>query len=113
MRSGKISLNALTDISGIILKNLLVNQGVSPEDADTIVDSILDWKDADDLHRLHGAESDYYLSLPNPYKAGDVPFETLEVLALVKGVTPEILYGTEKKRGIIHFLTLSQYFEQD
>ena len=67
--SGKISLNGLTDSSGIILKNLLINQGTSSEHADIIVDSILDWKDADDLHRLSGAESDYYLSLPKPYKA--------------------------------------------
>jgi general secretion pathway protein K len=104
--SGKISLNSLTETSGIIVKNLLINQGVSPEKADIIVDSILDWKDADDLHRLNGAESDYYLSLPSPYKAGDAPFETLEMLILVKGITPEILYGTDKKKGIIRFLTL-------
>jgi general secretion pathway protein K len=110
--SGKISLNSLTDTSGIILKNLLINQGVSPENADIIVDSIQDWKDADDLHRLHGAESDYYLSLPNPYKAGNAPFETLEMLILVKGVTPEILYGTDKKKGIIHFLTLYSTMSQ-
>ena len=104
--SGKISLNRLTDTSGIVLKNLLINQGVSPENADLIVDSILDWKDADDLHRLHGAESDYYMSFPNPYRAGNTDFETLETLILVKGVTPEILFGTDKKKGIIHFLTL-------
>ena len=110
--SGKISLNSLTDSSGIIVKNLLINQGVSSENADIIVDSILDWKDADDLHRLHGAESDYYLSLPNPYKAGNVPFETLETLILVKGVTPEILYGTDTKKGIIHFLTLYSTMSQ-
>jgi general secretion pathway protein K len=110
--SGKISLNSLTDTSGIILKNLLINQGVLPENADIIIDSIQDWKDADDLHRLHGAESEYYLSLPNPYKARNAPFETLEMLVLVRGVTPEILYGTDKKKGIIHFLTLYSTMSQ-
>jgi general secretion pathway protein K len=104
--SGKISLNGLTDSSGIILKNLLTRQGVSPEDADIIVDSVLDWKDADDLHRLHGAESDYYRSLSKSYKTRDADFETLEELILVRGMTPEILYGTEKTKGIIHFLTV-------
>ncbi len=54
--SGKISLNGLTDASGIVLKRLLINQGIARENADIIVDSILDWKDADDLHRLSGAE---------------------------------------------------------
>jgi general secretion pathway protein K len=104
--SGKISLNALTDSSGIILKNLLINQGTSSEHADIIVDSILDWKDADDLHRLNGAETDYYLSLAKPYKARNADFETLEELILVRGITPEILYGTGSTKGIIPFLTI-------
>jgi general secretion pathway protein K len=104
--SGKISLNGLTDSSGIIVKNLLIQQSVSPEDADIIVDSILDWKDADDLHRLHGAESDYYRSLSKPYASRNADFETLEELILVRGMTPEILYGTGKTKGVIHFLTV-------
>ena len=106
--SGKIDINTLTDSSGIILKNLLMNSGVQEEDADTIVDSILDWKDktGGDLHRLHGAGDDYYMSLPTPYKPRHDNFETLEELLLVKGVTPEILYGDGKKKGIIDFLTV-------
>jgi general secretion pathway protein K len=104
--SGKISLNGLTDSSGIVLKRLLINQGISSENADIIVDSILDWKDADDLHRLSGAESDYYLSLAKPYKARNADFETLEELALVKGITPDILYGTGSTKGILPFLTV-------
>jgi general secretion pathway protein K len=105
--SGKIDLNTLNENSGILLKNLLVNSGVKDEDADTIVDSILDWKDADDLRRLNGAESDYYQSLPTPYKAKDANFDTLEELLLVKGVTSEILYGNNERRGIIDFLTVN------
>lgn len=103
--SGKISINGLTDASGIILKNLLINQGTSSEDADIIVDSILDWKDADDLHRLSGVESEYYLSLPKPYRAANRDFEALEELILVKGITPEILYGAGSSKGILPFLT--------
>jgi general secretion pathway protein K len=104
--SGKININTLTDSSGIILDNLLVDSGIEKETADTIVDSILDWKDADDLTRLHGAESDYYMSLPNPYKAKNANFDNLEELLLVKGVTSEILYGNEEKPGLINFITL-------
>jgi general secretion pathway protein K len=103
--SGKVSLNGLTDSSGIILKNLLIGQGTSSENADIIVDSILDWKDADDLHRLSGAESDYYRTLPRPYKARNADFETPEELILIRGMTPEILHGTDQMKGIIHFLT--------
>lgn len=105
--SGKIDINTLNDTSGIILKALLTQMGVEDENADTIVDSILDWKDADDLVRLHGAESDYYMSLPNPYKAKNVNFDTLEELLLVKGVTYEIFFGSEGKRGLVDFITIN------
>jgi general secretion pathway protein K len=104
--SGKLDINTLTDNSAIILKNLLINFGVTPEDADTIMDSVMDWRDTDDFHRLHGAESDYYMSLPNPYKAKNANFDTVEELLMVKGMTPEILYGTEGKKGAIDFLTV-------
>ena len=101
--TAKVDINT---VSEVVLKNLFLNLGVQAEEVDTIVDSIMDWKDPDDLHRLHGAESDYYMSLPNPYKAKDANFETLEELLLVKGMTPEILYGTNEKKGAIDFLTL-------
>jgi len=105
--SGKLDINTLNDSSAIILKNLLISSGVKSEDADIIADSVLDWKDADDLRRLNGAESDYYMSLPNPYKAKNADFDTVEELLLVKGMTPEILFGTEGKKGIVSFLTVN------
>jgi general secretion pathway protein K len=101
--SGKVDINAASDV---VLKNLFMNTGISEEEADTIVDSIMDWKDPDDLHRLHGAESDYYQSLQNPYKAKNARFDSLEELLLVKGVTPDILYGNGERKGIIEFLTV-------
>ena len=105
--SGKIDINAMTDGgSDIILRNLLKNLGVQEEETNTIVDSILDWKDADDAHHLSGAEDEYYMSLPNPYKAKNANFDTLEELLLVKGMTSEILYGSEEKKGIINLLTI-------
>ncbi len=104
--SGKIDINQLNDTTGIVLNNLLVNMGIEKNHADTIVDSILDWKDADDLHRLNGAESDYYMSLPNPYKAKDANFDNLDELLLVKGVTRDILYGGAEKPGLIQYLTV-------
>jgi len=105
--SGKIDINTLTDASGIILKTLLIQMGVEDEQGDTIVDSILDWKDADDLVRLHGAESDYYQSLPNPYKAKNANFDTLEELLLVKGMTYEIFFGGGGKKGLVNFITIN------
>ncbi|MGB5157432.1 general secretion pathway protein GspK [Desulfobacterium sp. N47] len=105
--SGKININFLSDGNRIILNNLLVNYGLSVNEADSIIDSILDWKDADELHRLNGAESDYYMSLPDSYKSKNSDFSTLEELLLVKGITPEILFGDGKnKTGIINLLTI-------
>ncbi|MEW6714611.1 MAG: hypothetical protein AB1306_05930 [Nitrospirota bacterium] len=101
--SGKVDINRASEV---ILRGLFRGLGLEDEDADIAVDSILDWKDADDLHRLHGAESDYYMSLPNPYKAKNAGFETLEELIMIRGITPEILYGEVGKRGVIDLLTL-------
>ena len=105
--SGKIDMNTLNETSGIILKNLLIYIGVQDDIADTIVDSILDWKDADDLLRLHGAESDYYRSLPNPYKAKNANLDTLEELLLVKGMSYEIFFGSEGKKGLVDCITIN------
>ncbi len=105
--SGKIDINMLNDSSGIIMKNLLVNMGVKEETANTIVDSLLDWKDKNvGTHRLSGAGDDYYQSLPNPYKVKHGDFDTVEELMLIKGVTPEILYGSSEGKGIINFITV-------
>ena len=104
--AGKININLLSDSTGIILNNLLVQLGVDKAQADTIVDSLLDWKDADDLSRLHGAESDYYKSLPRPYRAKNASFDSAEELLFVKGMTADILFGNEKKPGLIQFITV-------
>lgn len=101
--SGKVDINTAPEL---ILKTLLINLGTNSDDADIIVDSVMDWKDQDNLHRLHGAEDDYYMSLPNPYKTKNADFDTLEELLLVRGVTTEILYGTKERKGIIDFLTV-------
>jgi len=67
-----------------------------------IIDSILDWRDADDLLRLNGAEDDYYRNLPHPYRVKNGKFDTIQELLLVRGVTKEIFYGSassEEKLG--------------
>ncbi len=87
----KIAVNAATDA---VLRRLFSNSGVTDEQlVSTIVDSIQDWRDPDNLHRLNGAEDGYYRSLPTPYRAKNANFETIDELLLVKGMTPAILYG--------------------
>jgi type II secretory pathway component PulK len=77
-----------------VLVRLIRQTGVDQRAAEAIADGILDWRDPDNLHRLQGAEADYYRGLPTPYRARNADFETLEELLLVKGVTPEIFAGT-------------------
>lgn len=88
--SGKVNLNQAGESA---LKMVLGTFDLKERARDTIVDSILDWRDADDLHRVNGAEDDYYQSLPEPYDCKDADFDTVEELLLVRGVTPELFYG--------------------
>ena len=66
-----------------------------PGMTDEIADAILDWIDADDTPRPSGAESDFYGSLSPPYAARNGPPVTIEELLLVRGVTPELLFGLD------------------
>ena len=65
----------------------------------TVVDSIEDWRDPDDVAQLHGAESDTYLQMPRPYVAKNGPIDDLSELLLVQGVTPELLGGARVSRA--------------
>jgi general secretion pathway protein K len=81
-----------------------------------LVDSIMDWRDPDDLHRINGAESDYYQSLPVPYSAKNGPFDTVEDLLWLRGVTTAMFYGSGEdaaapERGAI--VGLKQLFTVD
>ncbi|MFQ5850846.1 MAG: general secretion pathway protein GspK [Candidatus Binatia bacterium] len=96
---GKINLNRADERS---LRRIFTNLGIEEPKRKVLVDSILDWRDEDDLHRLNGAEDDTYLSLSPPYTAKNGPFDTVEDLLWVRGVTPGLFYGFEEEgiRGV-------------
>lgn len=88
--NGKANLNFLAgDPEGMIrlLQSLFADGEV---DIAEVVDAIGDWVDSDDLVRPSGAESRYYNTLPNPYNAKNGPFDTVDELRKVKGITEEI-----------------------
>lgn len=71
-----------------------------PGMTEDVADAILDWLDADEEPRPLGAEfDDYYLHLPNPYKPANGPIESIEQLLLVRGVTPQLLFGYDENRN--------------
>ncbi len=66
-----------------------------PAMTDDVASAIVDWRDEDNTPSNGGAENDYYLGLqPQPYYCKNAPFETVEELLMVRGMTRELLYGT-------------------
>jgi general secretion pathway protein K len=92
--SGKININLVSEPQ---LSALIKASGIQDPDAGIITDSILDWRDTDSLHRLNGAEDDYYQTLNPPYKAKNGRFDSVEELLLVRGVTRDYFYGKPER----------------
>ena len=85
--SGKIDINTASDA---LLRGLFLAQGMKEEEAATVTDAILDWRDADSLKRLRGAEEADYLAAGYSYKPANAAFQSTEELRLVMGMTPEL-----------------------
>ena len=96
--SSKLNLNVLpfwdeqVDVRTEVLAAL-------PGMSDDIADAILDWLDADDESRDFGAESNYYRSQSPPYESKNGPLDSLDELLLIRGVTPELLFGLDTNRN--------------
>ena len=57
--------------------------------------AIKDFVDFDDVTSPDGAEQDYYNGLPQPYTIRNGPLPSLDALLLVRGFTPELIYGED------------------
>ncbi|MEN9572993.1 MAG: hypothetical protein RL514_848 [Verrucomicrobiota bacterium] len=79
----------------LVLGQALKACGVDVTEAGQIADSIQDWIDRDDRARLSGAESEFYLSQTPPYQAKNGPLDDLSELMLIRGVVPDMFYGTD------------------
>ncbi len=88
------------------IDRLLTTLGVDRQARDIINDSLQDWKDPNDLHRVNGAESDYYLKLPIPYRARNANLQDVAELLQIRGVTPEIYFGPSGEPGLAEFVTV-------
>ena len=93
--SGKININRVNEET---LRRIFLNLSIAPDRADILVDSIMDWRDPDDLHRPNGAENDYYQSLTPPYTAKNGSLDTIEDLLWIRGMTPDLFYGYPEER---------------
>jgi general secretion pathway protein K len=89
-RERKFNINAAPEP---VLQQALHLVGLDAGAFPAIVDSIIDWRDPDNLHRLSGAETDYYRTMNPPYAAKNGPIDDIQELLMIRGITPEIFWG--------------------
>lgn len=78
-----------------ILQKALQVVGVTDQGlASTIQDSIMDWCNPNSTAGFSGAKDDYYTHLNPPYFCKGGPIDDLSELLLIKGVSPEIYWGS-------------------
>src|SRR4051812_38050406 len=87
----KFNINAADDV---ILRQALTLVGVDAATIATISDGIQDWRDPDDDPHMAGTESDTYENAMPPYFAKNGPIDDLTELMLIRGVTPEMYWGS-------------------
>lgn len=98
----RLNINMLNEYA---LGRLFKYVGVPEEEIAGLVDSLYDWRDADGLHRLSGAEDEYYGSLETSYAAKNALLDAPEELLLIKGFKPEYLYGGEGSSALYPMIT--------
>ncbi|MFO7910822.1 MAG: type II secretion system protein GspK [Desulfotignum sp.] len=70
------------------------DKSLDDRDPDMIINSVKDWIDDKDdgaISGLSGAESDYYQGLEPPYACANGPFNHLEELLSVRGISKDLL----------------------
>ncbi len=89
---GKINLNKAKKK---LLENMIKYFDDEDDRAVKIADAILDWRDTNDLVRLHGAETAQYQDENLKYVPRNKPFQSIEELQLVLGVDQELYKNLE------------------
>jgi general secretion pathway protein K len=90
--SGKVDLNTADEK---LLQNLIRNTPLEPEEQAKLVGAMIDWRDADDLTHLNGAEQKDYEKAGLQYQPTNKPFQSLEELQLVMGMDENIYQQLE------------------
>lgn len=72
------------------LRRLFSAMGLGRRGARALAEAVLDWRDPDSFRRSGGVESDSYVGLGPPSRPKNAPFERVEELTRVPGMTPEV-----------------------
>ncbi len=90
---------AIRDASGLLdlnnadpaqLEAVFDAAGAEEADSQRLADAILDWRDKDQLRRLHGAEDNDYRHAGLDWGSRDGPFASVDELRYVLGMTHEL-----------------------
>jgi hypothetical protein len=84
---GKIDINQASEI---LLRELFVAVGVEPKRSADLADAIVDFRDEDSGKRPRGAEERDYVAAGLPYGPKNEPFELVDELIYVLGMTPDL-----------------------
>jgi len=85
--ASKIDLNKAPEA---LLAALFASVGVDPGNAQSLADAIADFRDPDNLRRVRGAEAADYRDAGLDWGPKNAPFQTVEELQQVLGMTAEI-----------------------
>ncbi len=84
---GKFNINMLLMGSEeLLLKGIFIDWGMTIDEAQALVDSLIDWIDTNDEVQLNGAEEDWYLEQGRLNQPFNRPFYNVEEMRLVRGM---------------------------
>ncbi|MBV9992292.1 MAG: general secretion pathway protein GspK [Alphaproteobacteria bacterium] len=84
---GRIDLNVS---SGALITQLLLGAGLAPDEAGKLADGIVYWRSKTGLQNLRGATDDEYRAAHLTYLPRHGPFQTVDEVKLVLGMTPKL-----------------------
>jgi general secretion pathway protein K len=90
--SGKVDINSGTELQLAAVLNSVIDETRQQE---SVLNAILDWRDADDDTRTHGAEKTQYRRKGLKYGPSNFAFQSLEELQLVLGMNEAIFSRIE------------------
>jgi general secretion pathway protein K len=90
--AGKIDINKADQA---LLEGLMIYAPVDAEQKLRLVSAILDWRDADDLVHINGAEKKEYQDAGLSYQPANKPFQSIEELQMVLGMNKSVFLQLE------------------
>lgn len=89
---GRVDLN---HADAPLVKSVFRAAGLSVQATDAVTDKVLDWREQGPLKRLHGAKAPEYSAAGLPHRPRNGPFQSMDELRLVLGVTEKIFARAE------------------